>query len=67
MAESNLPTLEVLESQAADSRKTLDNLAEMDRQGLPVAEAIAKSQQQLAAINAQIASLQRSAHLCLDR
>ncbi len=56
MAESNHPTREVLESQAANLRKTLDNLKEMDRQGLPVAEAIAKARQQLAEINAQIAS-----------
>ena len=34
MAESNHPTLVVLESQAADLRKTLDNLAEMDDQYL---------------------------------
>jgi formylglycine-generating enzyme required for sulfatase activity len=59
MAESNHPTLEALESQAADLRKTLDNLAEMDRKGLPVAEAIAQAQEQLTAINGQIASLQR--------
>ena len=56
MAESSHPTREVLESQAANLRKTLDNLKEMDRQGLPVAEAMAKARQQLAAIDAQIAS-----------
>jgi len=59
MAESNHPTLEILESQAADLRKTLDNLTEMNRKGLPVAEAIAKAQEQLTAINGQIAYLQR--------
>ena len=59
MAESNPPPLEVLESQAADLRKTLESLGEMDRQGLPVAEAIAQARQQLAAIDAQIASFQR--------
>ena len=52
MAESNHPSLEVLESQAADLRKTLDSLEEMDRKGLPVAEAIAKAQEKVAAIDA---------------
>ena len=52
MAESSHPTLEELESQAANLRKTLDNLKEMDRQGLPVAEVIAQARQQLAAIDA---------------
>ncbi len=37
MAESNPPSLEALESQAADLRKTLDNLAEMDDQYLGTA------------------------------
>ena len=36
MAESNHPSLDVLETRAADLRKTLDSLGEMDRQGLPV-------------------------------
>ncbi len=59
MAESNHPPLEVLESQAADLRITIDSLEEMDRKGLPVSEAITQAQEQLAAINDQIASLQR--------
>ncbi|MEN8691715.1 MAG: SUMF1/EgtB/PvdO family nonheme iron enzyme, partial [Desulfobacterales bacterium] len=59
MAESNQLTREVLESQAADLRKTLANLKEMDRKGLPVSEAIAQARQQLDEIDAEIASLQK--------
>jgi formylglycine-generating enzyme required for sulfatase activity len=59
MAESNQLTRETLASQAADLRKTLDSLEEMDRKGFPVKDAITQARQQLDDINVQIASLQR--------
>jgi len=56
MTESNHPTFEVLKSQAAKLQKALENLKEIDRQGLPVDDAIAKAQRKLDMIDAQIAS-----------
>ena len=47
MAESNQLARETLEYQAADLRKTLDSLEEMDRKGFPVEDAITKARQQL--------------------
>jgi len=61
------PTEADLEAQRAELQRMLDNLADMAGQGLPVAEAQARLQDQLSALAARIAAVQADVTTAVDQ
>jgi len=57
MAGQTVHDLDALRAEMAELRRTLDSLAHMARQGLPVAEAQTQARERMAALEAQIVAL----------